>query len=1035
MRIQAKDLTADRLGVLRHPVLATRVLEDLAHSDVADIVPAVKSHLADNYVREAIYLASPSLYKKICAWESGDGDFNEIIASTARYILRMAYRATPFGTFSCVSSISAGVGATSLFIGPRIEMTRRAQIDAASLVRLAVNATNDPALRDQLRFSTNDTLARANGTVTLTAFDRNKKLKRVYRKVELELDPHLDAVIRIAEEPRRVAEIAAMLHEQFPDDCSIESAADFVWQLVSAQVLCADHLVNFSSNTPLTALTTDLGTDSKLGKTASDIRLRIESLNGVVAVDPLSAYEPLSDLLNDAGVRPERGVPVKVDLIAKSGPPRHLSRAHVNKLEKAVAALTIVKRKSGKLGEFARNFADFFGEAEVPLSFVVDRLESLGFSERESAQPPLSRMIRRTMIDGTPEASLSEEILGVALSKGSQHYVDVTHVVDEGNYETFPDKLPLTIVPWISLWKRNGIADSVIELRSVGSQEPGRVMGRFAYDLPEVAEYLRESCRFAPHPVVEIVHQPEDRLGNICARPSLSDYEFRIRAGASETAKSLSIEDLIISVVRGRVCVRSVSLNSQISLRMSNAHAFDKPHNLAVYRFLNLVSNQDYSAELACSAKGSKGFYFTPGLKYDGVIFSRPTWRIPTTVLASLRRVSRHEAREMFREHAKSCDMPEWIAVGERDNHLPIKLTSNWMVDQLIKQALKLGDCVITDLYPEGMQPFAESPTGPHFHEIQLALRANSRGTPQQERHAALAEHSVAQLWSEWAFFKLYAVPNHHLACLNAITPPLNQLAAEGRIRGFFFVRYGDAQGTHLRVRIQSESSIALPLALDALAPALRGLYDQGLVTRVEADPYVREVSRYGGDERLAICEQIFFADSKLVIDALGSVSLNGLDSWHRIARSVDSMLCSLGVTALQDRLDFAKTAAGDFAREFSFGSSQRKAIGNIFKATGPLHVDSTGLTLAPRDRFEKIVLEGASQIGGLWSRYIGVLPPLPRDRLYGVRWSLIHMRMNRLIERDHRIQEAVIWELLKRSYLSLSHRREGVIAESINSG
>lgn len=1019
---------ADGLAVLRFPVLHSGTLDGLAAIGVEDLAETVRGYLSDPYIREAIYLASPSLYQKMCAWEAGESAFNGIPETISRYLLRMAYRATPFGTFSGVAHCHVAKCETAIKIPPRERMRRLAQLDGSALSRLALRCVTDLSVRAGLRFSPNDTLFVNGDVVVFTAYARNKRGRRIYRRVEIEFSPHVEAALEFARDGLTVMEIVSAIMLRFPGEAECDEAEAFVWDLVEAQVLCCDGLVDITDENGLDRLLEHLPAGSDLHTSISGIANALTDLDGEMPVNLPGVYASLADRLTDMQIRSDRGLPTKVDLYASADVESKLSADIVANVERVVNELVSITRKKGKLAEFMKSFSERYGDSEVPLPIVADQLEALGFSDRDASLPALSLMVRvdrKSTVQAAP-ANIGERILAFAVERMDETYVDIAPLIDASPGRFSSGVEGATVVVWFSLWSKGDAREQpVLEIRSVGSQDPGRVMGRFAHGLPAVAEYLREGSRGARSPIVEIVHQPEDRLGNISARPALSDYEIRLRGGEPRRARRLALDDLTVSVVRERVVIRSKLVGKAIDLRMSNAHAYDRQGNLPIYRFLNHVSNQDYAADLFSLRRRIPKAQFAPGLKYHGVIVSKPTWLISADDVAGLKKLPRAMLRDAFRALRNARRISDWVALVQGDNIIPYHLDNDWMTDDLLKYVLKAGEAILTEVFPQGMQPHLRSDAGPHFHELQLALRTERSVLPQPNVASVSHDGVVAPLWSRWAYFKLYVPPHLQNAVLAEMKPSIDRLLDASDIDGFFFVRYRDEGGAHLRLRFLASAGNAVERTLPVLRAAFDDLFGRGLVQKVSMDPYVRETARYGGDPRCASCEEIFCEDSRLVLQALPAMDPGNVDSWRDAAAAVDCMLVSFGMTAIEQRLLFARRAAGDFAVEMKFASDERKRIGTLYAASKPLSLAQGHVPERADVASAGIFAGGVPRIERIWAGVLSAPGPIASERLYGIQWSLIHMRLNRILNQDHRLQEAVIWELLKRTYATFVSRSD----------
>jgi thiopeptide-type bacteriocin biosynthesis protein len=1017
---QVKGFQADRFGVVRAPVLPASTLGDLASADSSTLADLVRVQLRDRYTREALYLASHSLYERICAWEKGEGDFNNLPQTIARYILRMAFRATPFGTFSFVSTFGTHPGPTRIGVPDRSEMDRLVEIDSSLLGRLGRAAQTDEALKATLKFFPNDTIHSTDDGISFIAYSWDGRGKRIYRRVEVERSSYLDFVLNQASTGCTIGELAGLCADEFGNEAEPAEIAQFLSELVGDQVLCCDHIVDITSQDALAHMQACVGGSEQFTEKLSALQQARDLLQGRQALSIPEDYSSLMDVLvSAAGAnRSDRSV-IKVDLFDKGGSENAVSEAVLRDVEKVVNAFATLERRPGPLGKFIQRFTERFGDSEVPLLVVISELESLGYSDKDAASPPLARLVGRPSPKIGSSVSLGDSVLELALRAGTEgaKYLDISeHLAAAQKKAAKATPQKVTVVSWLSLWHDEATSKSVVEVRSVGSQDPGRVMGRFARGLPAITDYLRDSAKLVDELVCEIVHLPEDKLGNICTRPVTADYELRIRSGVSSEAKGINLADLQVSVSGDRVKLRSESLDRFIDLRMSNAHAFDRATNLPLYRFLNHVSVQCPSIELPNLRRRAPNAAFVPGLRANGIILARPTWKLSRERINALKDLDAEARRENVTALRIELGLPEWVALVQGDNIIPYCLGTPWMVDDLVKNLLREGQATLTDVFPEGMRPALSRDGTPHFHELQVALRSSDGIPPRQQHKATSFRESVAPLWDAWAYLKLYTPSHCQNAVLRRLQPILEGLVEQGLVESFFFIRYQDEGGSHLRLRLHRPAGDAIAVVLPALKSTLAGLDADRLVQSTMIQPYIREVARYGGVGVSEICEKIFCADSRLILQFVSLELPEDPGSWRSAAVAIDAMLESFGLETTQRKFDFARRAAKDFDAEMGFDKNQRSRIGEIYRKTPPLFEKGV---IDPRIGGVQVFQGAIPDIASLWREAEVALgtPSSSGTGVYGIQWSLIHMRLNRFFVRDARLQEAIVWELLKRSY------------------
>src|SRR5262249_11676798 len=150
---------------LRTPLLPWKTLEELGESleasraphddraiqvDRARINERLRTFVGAD-VREAIFVASPSLHDAVDAWlaDTSDARAEGVIDILMRYVARMAGRATPFGLFSGCSAGRIGPE-TRLELPSRRAYRRHTRLDTHYLAALCDALHRDVAVRGAL---------------------------------------------------------------------------------------------------------------------------------------------------------------------------------------------------------------------------------------------------------------------------------------------------------------------------------------------------------------------------------------------------------------------------------------------------------------------------------------------------------------------------------------------------------------------------------------------------------------------------------------------------------------------------------------------------------------------------------------------------------------------------------------------------------------------------------------------------------------------------------------------------------------------
>ncbi len=112
----------------------------------------------------------------------------------------------------------------------------------------------------------------------------------------------------------------------------------------------------------------------------------------------------------------------------------------------------------------------------------------------------------------------------------------------------------------------------------------------------------------------------------------------------------------------------------------------------------------------------------------------------------------------------------------------------------------------------------------------------------------------------------------------HVVAPLVQRLFAAREIRRFFFVRYADAGGPHLRLRLDLAADSCAGLVEERLRGAVEDFYGVENATgrasalrrpEVRAVDYVPELERYGGRHAIVAAEDLFFLSSRIALEVI----------------------------------------------------------------------------------------------------------------------------------------------------------------------
>lgn len=298
-------------------------------------------------------------------------------------------------------------------------------------------------------------------------------------------------------------------------------------------------------------------------------------------------------------------------------------------------------------------------------------------------------------------------------------------------------------------------------------------------------------------------------------------------------------------------------------------------------------------------------------------------------------------------------------------------------------------------------------------------------------------QHSVRRtfiLGDSWLYFKLYAghkTADHVIA--TCLYPLAERLRKEGLILKWFFIRFHDEAGAHLRFRMEvGDPGQDLGTVIAETNKALKPLIDIGWVWKVQTDTYQRELERYG---TLGIipAENFFFQNSHMIARLIGSFNddMDEIARWLFALPAIDQIFDAFGAT-LEYKHSLICITRDNFASEFGMNAMLRKQLDERYtKEEGNIAAAMTG------EGLEGPMLQRLQPCLQLLKQYESSNRAIAEDimeirqqssnmeSLNNLLASYIHMLVNRLFKSKQRVHEMVIYDFLARYYKSLLHHPE----------
>lgn len=1025
-------------------------LQDALDKDRARLRSQLSEVIARPELRDAIFLASPSLDEALETWqkEPDSKRGGKLEPALVAYFTRAAARATPFGLFAgwTTGSIAAR---TRLELQDQQRYQRHSRLDMDYLWALAEAAERDPELRRAFSYTPNSSLYEAAGRLRL-AQGRLAANSRSYHLLAVDTSPYLTMTLERAQGGASLETLATGLVD---DEITRAEAEAYLGELVDNQILVADVHPAVTGDEPVSSLVATLARHPEtllLAERLDEARIALEAIDDRGLGASSDDYRAVAARLADLPAEPDLSRLVQVDLV-KPECKATLGSQVMAEIARGVRVLHHLAPAPADDGltRFREEFVERYETREVPLVEALDEESGIGF---ERSNSPLAEAA--PLLAGLPFARREEE----GESWGEREMLllsKLAHALDQGvdeiNLETaeldglssegrppLPDAFH--VMATLAAESEEAVARGRFRvlLHNVGGPSGAFLLGRFCHADGTLLDFVRshlrsEEARRPNRVFAEIVHLPEGRIGNILCRPVLREHEIPYlgRSGAPDE-RQIPVTDLLVSVQDARIVLRSRHLGCEVVPRLSSAHNYSW-RSLGLYRFMCSLQHQDVAPALLWDWGPLEQAPFLPRVVSGRLVLSRARWNLAEPELRMLGQAGDASGFAALQAWRAERRLPRYVAVVDDDNELVIDLDNVLSVEALAHQVRGQRTAALVEMFPEPAELCVSGPEGRFVHEVVVPFVQSGPAQPDSTARPTAITRPVRRSFppgSEWLYAKLYGGPATADQVLVRVVAPLVASAlASGAAERWFFIRYGDPEW-HVRLRLHGPPGRLHAELLPRLEAATAPLLEDGQLWRVQLDTYERETERYGGERGIELAEEIFTADSEAVLAILGSLSGDaGLDLRWRIALcGMELLFDDFGLTLEEKRL-VARESREGFGREFAIDGNFRGRVGERFRLE--------------RARLEALFDPGAERpeklapgLEALRHRSLRIAPLTAELRhlmrtgglsvpMTDLATSYAHMHVNRLLRSAQRAQELVLYEFLERLYTSRAARRQ----------
>lgn len=1035
--------------LLRMPVVSIENLLSL-NKDLKEksLKICMKEIFSQPFYQEAIYVASPELFQEFQKWQDGtltnEKEVSKLAASLYKYYVRMCTRCTPYGLFAGSALGNISEKSTEISFDEFQKYHKHSRLDMNYVAELTEYIANLSVVKSQLKYYLNSSLYKV-GNAYRYAQHRLKNKHRSYFLTSINSSKYLEKVVQNAQNGILLAELADSLVDR---NVNQATAISFVEKLIRSQVLVSELEPTVTGHEFFKVLINRLEAISD----AEDIVGKLNIIQQLLdkKSDDLFRYKAIKIAIDENFKTTSSKDLVQTDLFLKTTQ-NNLSDKVVQRLTEQLESLLKLRRKfeNPNLSSFQKAFSERYEEQEVPLLVALDSEGGIGYGKLQKGRGANLPLVDNVIIDkkDTDNKKIKwnaisdlvlkkyEETISTKSSSVTLTQADIDSVTEKDKSETWG--LPASSYLFGTLISNNptvmDAGDFKFYMKAFSGPSSGNLLARFCHGDKQLTEKVRQSLQQeqAEYPdtiLAEVIHLPESRVGNILMRPTLREYEIPYLGHSSvEKDKQIELDDLMVSVQYGKIRLRSKRLNKYVIPRLTTAHNYAR--GLSIYKFLCDLQFQNINMDIYWNWGMMESKPFLPRVEFENMILSPAKWYVKKQ-----EGFSKNANEALIDSSVKAIifqqNLPQSCLIAEGDNELLIDFGTS-IGRKIFYEKLSQSDVILHEFLSTPNDCYIENEGQKFCNEVIIPINYTkkkigsiiSKVSEIETQIKGISVQRTFNVGSEWLYVKLYGgVKSLDKILSDDILPLTNELLEEGVIEKWFFIRYEDTD-KHLRIRFyHGNKPDFIGTVLSRLHETLKDYLNEGIIFKIQADTYQREIERYG-NETMEFSESIFFHDSKAIASVLSLIEGDAGEKyrWMFGLRGVDMLLDDFGYD-IQTKAKLMADIKEGFFQEFGGSDklkhqlndkyrSERESIEKILDAQQDTEEIEPAIDyFKERSEALKLINVEMNNLRAFNNQIYS------HDRLLQ---SYIHMTMNRLFVTDNRKHELVIYYFLDKYYQS----------------
>jgi hypothetical protein len=636
----------------------------------------------------AIYFSSRSFYHLVQIWLKEDTETwntdDKILESLYKYYTRMATRCTPYGLFSGFATGQMTNAASNIALATEHKPIFRTDMFFIKKLKDEIIKNNDTK---NLLYYPNNTITKVAEKLRYIEWDENYSYTLSEASTNFLLDKILQQSVNGLTIERLIENILKELKGADRD-----AIASYVYSLLSSKLL-VDALPPYMTSVedPLIELENyltkfDIET-SLLANIKEKLSLNQERLNISELETTMNQFENITDDTHQT---------FQIDLqlnLANNNLNENITDILTKETKEILEVLPQINNPDLEI--FIKKFLNKFESREIPLSQAIDPQMGVGYGIYTSGHVETTPLIENIAFSFKPSNNQTfiTPIIKLIYEKYHCCFDPLNPQIIKLSEKDIRD-IPKEKIT--NKWAENYYLFGELYAQTLESLDKGdfkfnckgnlpspytlNVLGRFAYHDPKLTNLLQESLNNLDTNYIyaEIIHQPDDKLGNVLLRPTFYSYEIPYLSNSKKTDKIIPINDIYVSVRNQNIILRSKSLNKEIRPRFSNAYNPDNSQ-LPIIHFLCNIQKQNIMIRSWNWSILNDNTYL-PRVEYKHIILSEARWKLKKQQNCNL---------SVLTNLLESINVPTFCVLRDGDNSLLLDLENEISLRILLKRIKK----------------------------------------------------------------------------------------------------------------------------------------------------------------------------------------------------------------------------------------------------------------------------------------------------------------------------------------------------------